>query len=131
MRLWSRKRRLAASIVAAAALVAALAVAGPPAAQAADSDAIPPWAKSAETGTAAKPQAERRVVSMSLADAVLLLLRNNRSIRSAYLNRITAKYALILAEDRFVPTGTRPNFHNDVAIITCIFRDQQATHLIV
>ncbi|MFC3230868.1 TolC family protein [Marinibaculum pumilum] len=43
---------------------------------------------------------------MSLADAVLLLLRNNRSIRSAYLNRITAKYSLILQEDRFVPTGS-------------------------
>lgn len=49
---------------------------------------------------------ERRVVSMSLADAVLLLLRNNRSIRSAYLNRVTAKYALLLAEDSFVPTGS-------------------------
>lgn len=71
-----------------------------------DSGAIPPWALGSGTKPPAPAGTEPRAVSMSLADAVLLLLRNNRSIRSAYLNRITAKYSLILAEDRFVPTGS-------------------------
>lgn len=107
MRQGSRKSRpTAADMVAAVVLALLPAAAAAPAAQAADSDAIPPWALAAGPDAAPRPQAERRAVSMSLADAVLLLLRNNRSIRSAYLNRITAKYALVLAEDRFVPTGS-------------------------
>jgi len=91
-------------------LLLVLLVAGLPAAGQAQSHdpaagpAIPPWALSG--GGEAQAPAERRTVSMSLADAVLLLLRNNRSIRSAYLNRVTAKYALLIAEETFVPTGS-------------------------
>lgn len=71
-----------------------------------ESRAIPPWALGGEARPAATDSAPPRAVSMSLADAVLLLMRNNRGIRSAYLNRITAKYSLLLAEDSFVPTGS-------------------------
>lgn len=95
--------RLRAAAGIAAALAALLPALPSPAFAAAD-DAIPPWAVSGGGG-APPGEAQRRVVTMSLADAVLLLLRNNRSIRSAYLDRIVAKYALILAEDRFVPSG--------------------------
>lgn len=40
---------------------------------------------------------------MTLADAVFLGLRNNRSIKSAYIDRIAQKFDLRVAEDRFTP----------------------------
>lgn len=43
-------------------------------------------------------------VALSLPEAVALGLRQNRSIRSAYLNRVVQKFNLLVAEERFVPT---------------------------
>ncbi|THV19852.1 TolC family protein [Peteryoungia ipomoeae] len=40
---------------------------------------------------------------MTLADAIFLGLRNNRSIRSAYIERVAQKFDLRVAEDRFRP----------------------------
>lgn len=42
-------------------------------------------------------------IDLTLEDAILLGLRNNRSIRTAYLNRISQKYDLRVAEDTFAP----------------------------
>jgi len=47
--------------------------------------------------------AKRVKIRMSLADCVELALRNNRTIRNAYLSRITQRYDLKVAEDEFVP----------------------------
>lgn len=44
-----------------------------------------------------------QVIDLSLADAVFLGLRGNRTIRSAYLDRIAQKYDLRVAEDYFNP----------------------------
>jgi outer membrane protein len=43
------------------------------------------------------------VKEMSLADCVFLAVRGNRSIRSAYLDRVVQKFDLKVAEDEFVP----------------------------
>lgn len=40
---------------------------------------------------------------MTLPDAVFLGLRNNRSIKSAYIDRVAQKFDLRVAEDRFSP----------------------------
>ncbi|OBQ57993.1 TolC family protein [Mesorhizobium erdmanii] len=42
-------------------------------------------------------------VKLSLDDAVFLGLRNNRTIRSAYIDRTSQKFGLRVAEDRFTP----------------------------
>lgn len=42
-------------------------------------------------------------IDLTLGDAVYLALRNNRSIRSAYLERIAQKFDLLVEEDRFTP----------------------------
>lgn len=44
-----------------------------------------------------------QVVGLTLGDAVYLGLRNNRSIHSAYLQRIAQKFDLRVAEDQFMP----------------------------
>ncbi|MDO7926387.1 TolC family protein [Pseudomonas sp. KFB-139] len=44
-----------------------------------------------------------QTIDLSLADAVFLGLRANRSIRSAYLERIAQKFDLRVAKDRFTP----------------------------
>lgn len=41
---------------------------------------------------------------ITLGEAIYLGLRNNRSIRSAYLQRVAQKFDLRVAEDRFKPT---------------------------
>lgn len=41
--------------------------------------------------------------SLTLADAVFLGLRNNRTIKSAYIDRVAQKFDLRVAEDRFTP----------------------------
>ncbi|MCC8379635.1 TolC family protein [Xenorhabdus sp. PB30.3] len=43
------------------------------------------------------------VIGLSLSDAISLGLRNNYAIRSVYLDRITQKFDLRVAEDRFTP----------------------------
>ncbi len=42
-------------------------------------------------------------VSLTLADAVAMVLRDNRTIRSAYIDRIAQRFDLRVAEDRFTP----------------------------
>lgn len=44
-----------------------------------------------------------QVVGLSLADAVFLGLRDNRTIRSAFLQRVAQKFDLRVAEDQFTP----------------------------
>ncbi|WP_024643863.1 TolC family protein [Pseudomonas syringae] len=44
-----------------------------------------------------------QVIELTLADAVYLGLRDNRSIRSAYLDRIAQKFDLRVAKDQFTP----------------------------
>ena len=44
-----------------------------------------------------------QVVDLSLADAVFLGLRDNRTIRSAFLQRVAQKFDLRVAEDQFTP----------------------------
>ena len=42
--------------------------------------------------------------AMSLAECLSLALKENRTIKNAYLNRVVQKYDLRMAEDTFVPT---------------------------
>lgn len=44
-----------------------------------------------------------RVIDLTLSDAIYLGLRDNRTIRSAYLERIAQKFDLRVAEDSFTP----------------------------
>lgn len=44
-----------------------------------------------------------QVANISLGDAVFLGLRNNRNVRSAYLQRVAQKFDLRVAEDEFNP----------------------------
>lgn len=44
-----------------------------------------------------------QVIELTLSDAIYLGLRNNRAIRSAYLDRVAQKFSLYVAEDRFTP----------------------------
>jgi outer membrane protein TolC len=52
-----------------------------------------------------------QTVELTLADAVYLGLRDNRSIRSAYLQRIVHKFDLRQAEDKFSPRTTIASRH--------------------
>lgn len=45
-----------------------------------------------------------RADTLSLADCIQLALKENRTIRNAYLDRVVQKYDLRMAEDTFVPT---------------------------
>jgi len=49
------------------------------------------------------PGVETQGKEMTLADAVLLAVRTNRSIKSAYLDRVIQKFNLKVAEDKFYP----------------------------
>lgn len=44
-------------------------------------------------------------LSLSLADAVFIGLRDNRAVKSAYINRIAEKYDLFVAQARYRPTA--------------------------
>ncbi|AQT47952.1 Outer membrane efflux protein [Bartonella choladocola] len=46
---------------------------------------------------------ENQQVEMTVADVVFLSIRNNRTIKSSYINRISQKFDLRVAEDRFTP----------------------------
>jgi len=70
----------------------------------------PSWLTLAEPLSPSGPSMLGKTISMSeqtidltLSDAVFLGLRNNSSIRSAYLDRISQKFALRVEEDRFTP----------------------------
>ncbi|MGC8384707.1 TolC family protein, partial [Pseudomonas aeruginosa] len=53
-----------------------------------------------------------QVIDLSLSDAVYLGLRNNRGIRSAYLQRIAQKFDLRVAADAFNPKlAVRGDYH--------------------
>ena len=55
----------------------------------------------AQTGS---PMSEAdKIVEMSLTEAILLALRNNRTIKNAYLDRVAQKFNLKVAEDEFIP----------------------------
>lgn len=72
-----------------AALVLAAAVSGP--------------GRAAVKPPAPPPAAEGPRVELSLADAVALAMRDNRAIRSAFLQRVAQKFNLRVAEDKFSP----------------------------
>lgn len=50
-----------------------------------------------------KGRNDTSTLDMNLAEAVFLALRNNRNIKSAYLDRVTEKFDLKVAEDKFIP----------------------------
>ncbi len=49
---------------------------------------------------------KHRKVKITMPDSIFLALRHNRTIESAYLNRISQKYGLAVAEDEFIPDLT-------------------------
>ncbi|UFH50613.1 TolC family protein [Pseudomonas sp. KNUC1026] len=55
------------------------------------------------TPAAASISLNAQAIELTLSDAIYLALRDNRAIRSAYLNRIAQKFDLRVAEDRFTP----------------------------
>lgn len=59
--------------------------------------------KAKPTASAAPPSAEGPRVELTLPEAVALGLRDNRTIQSAYLQRIAQKFDLRVAEDKFSP----------------------------
>ncbi|BBU64065.1 hypothetical protein MSC49_40000 (plasmid) [Methylosinus sp. C49] len=59
------------------------------------------WAFLAEAANA--PRKEAGELSISLSDAVFIALRNNTSIRSAYIDRVAQQFDLRVAEDVFTP----------------------------
>lgn len=44
-------------------------------------------------------------LTLSLSEAVFIGLRDNRAVKSAYIERAAQKYDLFVAETRFIPTG--------------------------
>ncbi|MCP4993753.1 MAG: TolC family protein, partial [Gammaproteobacteria bacterium] len=54
--------------------------------------------------SATKP--ERSQISLSLPETILLGLRQNHSIRNAYLSRVVERYSLYISEEEFVPRWT-------------------------
>lgn len=66
-----------------------------------------PYAPPARAGLpTVPPAAEGKTVKLTLPEAVYLGLRQNRQIRSAYLQRVVDKYNLLLAENEFRPQGS-------------------------
>lgn len=61
---------------------------------------LPSQATRPGTGTQVRAGQE---IDLTLSDAIYLGLRNNRAIRSAYLDRVAQKFDLLVAEDRFTP----------------------------
>jgi outer membrane protein TolC len=49
---------------------------------------------------------EKKVIPLTLSDAIFLGVRNNRNIRSAYIQRISQKFDLKVAESKFNPIGS-------------------------
>lgn len=60
----------------------------------------------AQTPPAVEPPPDDAPVPLTLADAVFIALRYNRTIESAYLNRVVQRYDLRVAEDKFKPKLT-------------------------
>ena len=55
------------------------------------------------SSTTASISFNAETIELTLSDAIYLGLRDNRAIRSAYLDRIAQKFDLRVAEDRFTP----------------------------
>src|SRR4051812_17211989 len=55
------------------------------------------------TAAPATPASASTGIALTLADAIAIGLRDNRTIRSAYIDRIAQKFDLRVAEDRFTP----------------------------
>ena len=55
---------------------------------------------------APRPFATGPRLALSLADAVFIGLRENRTVKSAYIDRVSQKFDLVVAEARFRPTAT-------------------------
>jgi len=51
-------------------------------------------------------RASEQSITLTLSDAIALGLRNNRSVKSAYLQRVAQKFDLRVAEDSFTPKLT-------------------------
>lgn len=51
------------------------------------------------------PMATGTRLDLSLADAVFIGLRDNRTVKSAYIERVAQKYDLFVAQTRFVPSA--------------------------
>lgn len=79
---------------------------GPAAAQASTEGALRP-SQAMRPGQPPLATAARSLnaetIELTLSDAIYLGLRDNRSIRSAYMGRIAQKFDLRVAEDRFTP----------------------------
>lgn len=82
-----------------AAAIAVLGVATGAMAQAWNTPALSPVA----SPNAPRPVATGPAVDLSLTEAVALGLRDNPTIRSAYLTRVAQKFDLVVAETRFLP----------------------------
>ena len=58
------------------------------------------------TSSATENLTTQSKLTLTLEEAVSLALRNNRAIRSSYLERISQRFDLQVAEDKFNPKGT-------------------------
>jgi len=61
------------------------------------------WAQTCVVAQTSDNASRENTVEMGLAEAVLLAVRNNRTIENAYLRRVVQKYSLRVAGDEFVP----------------------------
>ena len=66
----------------------------------------PPAHPPAASPPAPKPTAAGPRTPISLADAVFIGLRDNRTVKSAYINRVSEKFDLFVARTRYQPTAT-------------------------
>jgi outer membrane protein TolC len=66
----------------------------------------PPTHAPAASPPAPTPVANGPRTPISLADAVFIGLRDNRTVKSAYINRVSEKFDLFVARTRFQPTAT-------------------------
>ncbi|MGM3192872.1 TolC family protein [Dickeya dadantii subsp. dieffenbachiae] len=62
-----------------------------------------PTRPGASSSVAARVSLNEQTIDLTLSDAIYLGLRDNRAIRSAYLDRVAQKFDLRVAEDRFTP----------------------------
>lgn len=86
-----------------ATLLAALLLVQPAVALAHSKAGVPASTESRQGTAPARISLNAQAVELALADAIYLGLRDNRTIRSAYLDRIAQKFDLRVAEARFTP----------------------------
>ncbi|MGI9168903.1 MAG: TolC family protein [Caulobacteraceae bacterium] len=66
---------------------------------------IPPPRPPVPSPPAPRPTAAGPRLPLSLADAVFIGLRDNRTVKSAYITRVAEKYDLYVAKGRFYPSA--------------------------